>query len=159
MRPSVRTIAVVLASALASALAVSGSVPAATVAHALPLRTVARVPLSGPSVRFDYTSLDPTTNELWISHMNASQLLAFDVRTRKIVKTIPAPGVHGVIAVPALGRVFASATDAREVDDDQREDGRGPGARARRRLSRRARLRPRRAPRLRLRRDAAASRP
>ena len=47
--------------------------------------------------------------------MDASQLLAFDVRTRKIVKTIPAPGVHGVIAVPALGRVFASATDAREV--------------------------------------------
>jgi DNA-binding beta-propeller fold protein YncE len=113
MRPSVRAIGVVVASALAPALAVSGSVPAAT--GALPLRTVARVPLTGPSVRFDYTSLDPTTNELWISHMNASQLLAFDVRTRKIVKTIPAPGVHGVIAVPALGRVFASATDAREV--------------------------------------------
>jgi DNA-binding beta-propeller fold protein YncE len=47
--------------------------------------------------------------------MNASQLLALDVRTRKIVKTIAAPGVHGVIAVPQLGRVFASATDAREV--------------------------------------------
>jgi DNA-binding beta-propeller fold protein YncE len=110
-----RTIVVVLVSALASALAVSGSVPAATIARGFPLRTVARVPLSGPSVRFDYTSLDPNTNKLWISHMNASQLLAFDVRTRKIVKTIPAPGVHGVIAVPSLGRVFASATDAREV--------------------------------------------
>jgi DNA-binding beta-propeller fold protein YncE len=109
MRRSVRTIAVVLALTLTPAPAVSGSVAA------LPLRAVARVPLTGPSVRFDYTSLDPTTNELWISHMNASQLLAFDVRTRKIVKTIPAPGVHGVIAVPALGRVFASATDAREV--------------------------------------------
>jgi hypothetical protein len=47
--------------------------------------------------------------------MDASQLLAFDVRTHTIVETIPAPGVHGVIAVPALGRVFASATDAREV--------------------------------------------
>lgn len=115
MRSRVRTVGVVLASALASALAVSGSVPAATLAQALPLRTVARVPLSGPSVRFDYTSLDPTTNELWISHMDASQLLALDVRTRKIIQTIPAPGVHGVIAVPALGRVFASATDAREV--------------------------------------------
>lgn len=106
---------VVVASVLVLALVVSGSVPAATVAHGLPLRTVARVPLSGSSVRFDYTSIDPGTNELWISHMDASQLLAFDVRTRKIVKTIPAPGVHGVIAVPALGRVFASATDAREV--------------------------------------------
>jgi DNA-binding beta-propeller fold protein YncE len=81
----------------------------------LPLRTVARVPLSGPAVRFDYTSLDPATNELWISHMNAGELLALDVRTRKLVKTIPAPGVHGVIAVPQLGRVYASATDAHEA--------------------------------------------
>jgi DNA-binding beta-propeller fold protein YncE len=81
----------------------------------LPLQTVARVPLSGPAVRFDYQSFDPSTHRLWISHMNADQLLAFDVRRRGIVKTIPAPGVHGVIAVPQLGRVFASATNAREV--------------------------------------------
>ena len=106
---------VILVSALASALAASGSTPAATVANALPLRTVARVPLSGPSVRFDYTSLDPTMSRLYIAHMDASQLLAVDVRTRKIVKTISAPGVHGVIAVPSLGRVYASATDAHEV--------------------------------------------
>jgi DNA-binding beta-propeller fold protein YncE len=66
-------------------------------------------------VRFDYTSLDPTTDTLWISHMNASQLLAFDVRRRRIIKTIAAPGVHGVIAVPELGRVYASATDAQQV--------------------------------------------
>ena len=77
----------------------------------LPLETVARVPLSGPAVRFDYTSVDPATNRLWVAHMDADQLLAVDLRSRKIVKTIPAPGVHGVIAVPALGRVYASATD------------------------------------------------
>jgi DNA-binding beta-propeller fold protein YncE len=47
--------------------------------------------------------------------MDAGELLAFDVRTRKIVKTVSAPGVHGVIAVPQLGRVFASATNVREV--------------------------------------------
>jgi len=81
----------------------------------LPLRTVARIPLSGPAVRFDYTTLDPSTSTLWIAHMNADQLLAFDVRSRKIVRTIPAPGVHGVIAVPQLGRVFASATNAQQV--------------------------------------------
>lgn len=81
----------------------------------LPLKTVARVPLSGPSVRFDYTTLDQGSNRLYIAHMDASELLVFDVRHRKIVKTLPAPGVHGVIAVPQLGRVFASATNAREV--------------------------------------------
>jgi DNA-binding beta-propeller fold protein YncE len=73
------------------------------------------VPLSGPAVRFDYTSIDPATHTLWISHMDAGQLLAFDVARRKITKTIAAPGVHGVIAVPQIGRVYASATDAREV--------------------------------------------
>jgi DNA-binding beta-propeller fold protein YncE len=84
-------------------------------AASLPLREVARVPLSGPAVRFDYTSFDPSTKRLWIAHMDANQLLAFDVVRRRIVKTIPAPGVHGVIAVPAEGRVYVSATNAHEV--------------------------------------------
>lgn len=90
-------------------------VSSAAAASALPLRQVARVPLSGPPVRFDYTSIDPTTHTLWISHMDAGQLLAFDLVHRKIRKTISAPGVHGVIVVPQLGRVYASATDTREV--------------------------------------------
>ena len=47
--------------------------------------------------------------------MDANQLLAFNVVQRKITKTIAAPGVHGVIAVPEIGRVYASATNAREV--------------------------------------------
>lgn len=81
----------------------------------LPLRSVARVPLPGPSVRFDYTSFDSSTKQLWIAHMDAGQLLAFDVVHRRIVKTISAPGVHGVIAVPQLGRVYASATNDRQV--------------------------------------------
>ena len=81
----------------------------------LPLKLVANVPLPGPSNRFDYTSLDPTTGRLYIAHMNAGQLLVFDVHTRKVLQTIPVPGVHGVIVVPQLHRVYASATDAREM--------------------------------------------
>jgi DNA-binding beta-propeller fold protein YncE len=100
----------------AAALAVSTAAGAsARTDGSLPLRQVARVSLSGPPVRFDYTSIDPTTHTLWISHMDASQLLAFNVVSRKITKTISAPGVHGVIAVPQLGRVYASATNARQV--------------------------------------------
>src|SRR5437899_3059413 len=34
---------------------------------------------------------------------------------RAIVKTIPAPDVHGVLAVPELNRVYASATNAHEA--------------------------------------------
>jgi DNA-binding beta-propeller fold protein YncE len=81
----------------------------------LPLVPVARVGLPGSSNRFDYTSIDPATNRLWIAHMNADRLLAFDLRRRRVIRTIDAPGVHGVISVPELGRVFASATDAHEV--------------------------------------------
>jgi DNA-binding beta-propeller fold protein YncE len=100
--------------AAASALGLA-LLPAAHAAGPLHLLPVARVPLSGPPVRFDYTSFDPSTRLLWISHMDADELLALDVRTRKVVRTISAPGVHGVIAVPQLGRVFASATNVREV--------------------------------------------
>jgi DNA-binding beta-propeller fold protein YncE len=81
----------------------------------LPLKLVANVALPGPSNRFDYTSLDPTTGRLYIAHMSAGQLLVFDVGRRRVVKAIAAPGVHGVIAVPRLHRVYASATDARQL--------------------------------------------
>lgn len=97
---------------LLAALALTSSLRAG---RSLPLHLTARVPLSGPAVRFDYASFDPTTNRLWIAHMDADELLAFDVVHRRIVKTVAAPGVHGVIAVPELGRVYASATNAREV--------------------------------------------
>jgi DNA-binding beta-propeller fold protein YncE len=100
-----------------AALVVAGA--GAAVLHAavrtLPLRTVARVALPGPSNRFDYTSIDPQTNELYVAHMDAGRLLAVDLRSRKVVADVAAPGVHGVLAVPQLGRVFASATDAHEV--------------------------------------------
>ena len=81
----------------------------------VPLKEVARVPLPGASVRFDYQSYDAARHRLYIAHMDAGQLLVFDVRTRRIVRTLAAPGVHGVIAVPELARAYASATDAHEV--------------------------------------------
>jgi DNA-binding beta-propeller fold protein YncE len=96
------------------ALTLAGTAPAAR-KGGLPLTTVARVPLPGASVRFDYTSIDANANRLYIAHMDANQLLVVDLHTRRIVRAIPAPGVHGVIAVPQLGRVFASATNSRQV--------------------------------------------
>jgi DNA-binding beta-propeller fold protein YncE len=82
---------------------------------AFPLRVVARVALPGASNRFDYASVDATAGRLYIAHMNSSVLLVFDLKRRRVLRTIAAPGVHGVIAVPQLGRVFASATDDHEV--------------------------------------------
>ena len=81
----------------------------------LPLKLVASVPLPGPSNRFDYTSIDADTNTLYIAHMNAGELLAFDLDDRRVTRTIEAPGIHGVIAVPDRHRVYASATDVRQL--------------------------------------------
>lgn len=75
------------------------------------LREVAQVPLPGAAVRFDYQSLDPTHGRLYISHMNADQLVVFDIATRQVVANLDGfKRVHGVIAAPEANRVFASAT-------------------------------------------------
>ena len=103
-----------MALALVAVLTALGATRAGT-ESGLPLRTIANVPLPGPSNRFDYTSLDPTTGRLWIAHMDAGELLAFDTRRRRVVRTIDAPGVHGVIAVPQIPRVYASATDDHQL--------------------------------------------
>jgi DNA-binding beta-propeller fold protein YncE len=98
-----------------AAVAIAALAAPVAVAAGLPLRTVARVPLPGPASRFDYTSIDPAANRLWVAHMDAGRLIAVDLRSRRVVRSIPAPDVHGVIAVPLLGRVYASATGVREV--------------------------------------------
>ena len=78
---------------------------------ASPLEKVADIPLPGAAVRFDYQSFDPVHNRLYIAHMNAGQLVVFDVNKREVVANLDDfPSVHGVWAVPELNRVFASAT-------------------------------------------------
>ena len=77
---------------------------------------VADVALPGSPVRFDYQSLDTVSGRLYISHMNADQLVVFDTASRKVVANLNGfKRVHGVIAVPELGRVFASTTGEHTV--------------------------------------------
>src|SRR3984893_5784052 len=81
-----------------------------------PLKTVADIPLAGPAVRFDYQSLDATQGRLYISHMNANQLVVFDTNKREVVANLDGfSSVHGVWAVPELGRVYASVTGEHKV--------------------------------------------
>jgi DNA-binding beta-propeller fold protein YncE len=82
----------------------------------LPLRVVANVPLPGGSSRFDYQSLDTGRNRLYLSHLAAGEVLVFDVAHRRVSGTIAGlPGVHGVVVAPRIGRVYAAATDRREL--------------------------------------------
>lgn len=82
----------------------------------LPLKTIADVPLPGRTTRWDYESIDPGRHLLFLAHLGDSEVVAFDTRREKVIATIPGISqVHGVLAVPALGRVYASATGSNEV--------------------------------------------
>jgi DNA-binding beta-propeller fold protein YncE len=80
------------------------------------LKKVADIPMPGRPVRFDYQSLDSHSGRLYISHMNANQLVVFDTATRQVVANLDGfKRVHGVWAVPELGRVYASVTGEHAV--------------------------------------------
>jgi DNA-binding beta-propeller fold protein YncE len=81
------------------------------------LKQVAEIPLPGPAVRFDYQTLDTKNGRLYIAHMNADQLVVFDTQKREVVANLDGfKRVHGVIAVPEIGRVFASATGDHQMN-------------------------------------------
>ena len=81
-----------------------------------PLRQVADIPLPGKAVRFDYQTMDASHGRLYIAHMTADQLVVFDTKKREVVANLDGyPSVHGVWAVPELGKVYASATGEHKV--------------------------------------------
>lgn len=83
---------------------------------AVPLKLVADVRLSGETTRFDYASLDAAAHRLYIAHLGDSVVTVFDTENQTVIAEIPKIGhVHGVLAVPELGRVYASATQTDEV--------------------------------------------
>lgn len=88
------------------------------------LRVIARIPLPGGSSRFDYASLDPSRGLLFAAHLGASEVLEINVRTRQVVRTIPRLSqVHGVLVVPALHRVYATATGTNMVEAISEDTG------------------------------------
>ena len=99
IKPALTTVAAALACSAAS----------------LPLTTVATVRLPGGSSRLDYASVDPGRHRLFMAHLGAGLVIVFDTKKRRVVKTIRAPGAHGVLAVPSIGRVYATATDAQQL--------------------------------------------
>src|SRR4030095_12448983 len=88
----------------------------------LPLRTLRDVALSGGASRFDYQSFDVNSGRLYIPHLGDGILTIFDANKETVIGDVKdLPRVHGVIAVPELHRIYASATGANElavVDDN-----------------------------------------
>jgi DNA-binding beta-propeller fold protein YncE len=77
----------------------------------LPLRAVGEIELPGDGSRFDYASVDSARGLLFVAHLGASEVIEVDVHSKTVVRTIPnLSQVHGVLVVPGLHRVYATAT-------------------------------------------------
>ena len=80
------------------------------------LQPVTDVPLGGNTTRLDYESLDPGRHLLFIAHLGDSAVIVFDTQAQRVITRIPGVSkVHGVLAIPELGTVYASATGTNEV--------------------------------------------
>ena len=103
-------LAIVIAAAGCSGHASTPSASSSTLRHQ-GLRVVARIRLPGDNSRFDYASLDPGRGLLFVAHLGASQVVEINIRTGRVVRTIGGVSqVHAVLVVPALHRVYATAT-------------------------------------------------
>jgi DNA-binding beta-propeller fold protein YncE len=95
------------------------------------LHVIARIPLPGGNSRFDYASLDARRGLLFVAHLGASQVAELNIRTGRVVRIIPGlPQVHGVLVVPALHRIYATATGANLVARINEDTGRVLGTTA-----------------------------
>ena len=106
-------VAVLLATAICLAAG-----PNRALAAPLPLQIAhPDVPLGGKPNRFDYETVDPLHRLLFVAHLGSGMVTVFDLRTNRILASIKdVPAVHGVLAVPSLDEVFASATGQNRLD-------------------------------------------
>lgn len=94
-------------------------------ARMLGLRQVADIPLPGGASRLDYASIDPDRALLFIAHLGAGDVIAFDLKRQQVTADIPdVASVHGVIAVPQLHRVYAAATGTNQIAVIDEDGGR-----------------------------------
>ena len=86
------------------------------ISASLPLGAVRDVRLPGRTTRFDYQSIDPVARRLYIAHLGDSSVVVVNLERLRPVATIgDVSEVHGVLAVPELNRVFATATGTNEL--------------------------------------------
>ena len=74
-------------------------------------RLVREIPLPGAASRFDYMSLDPADNRLYLAHLGDGRLVVFDTKKMEVIANLGGfPHVHGVLVVPGLHRVYATVS-------------------------------------------------
>jgi len=88
--------------------------------------------LRGQTLRMDYESIDARNRLLFVAYLGASEVVAIDIGSNVIIGHIAGlNSVHGVLAVPSLHRVYASATGTDQVatidEGDLKVVSRAPG--------------------------------
>jgi hypothetical protein len=80
------------------------------------LRIVKDLSLGEDTTRFDYQSMDQSTGILYIAHLGASKVIAFNTKTQQVMSKVEGiSDVHGVLSVPKLSTVYATATGLNRV--------------------------------------------
>jgi YVTN family beta-propeller protein len=118
-RPAARwllSVACVIAAALGGVVFSASGADDGLEMGGLPLKQLTDVPLGGRPTRLDYASLDPDRHLLFIAHLGDGEVVAFDTRAARVIARIPdVASVHGMLAIPAMSRVDASATGSNEI--------------------------------------------
>jgi YVTN family beta-propeller protein len=85
----------------------------------IPLKQIGDIPLSGRATRFDYQSFDGVSKRLYIAHLGDDMVTVVEItgtgRGSVIADIKGIRSVHGVLAVPELNRLYASATGTNEL--------------------------------------------
>ena len=113
LRPSIQMpIALLAILLLGSGLGVAVSAPTPP----LRLKILMDIPLGGRATRLDYASVDAGRQLLFIAHLGDGEVIVVDTEAHRLLTRIAdVAQVHGVLAIPELGRLYASATGTNEV--------------------------------------------
>lgn len=80
------------------------------------LQQVGDYPLPGRTTRWDYMTIDPDRARVVLAHLGDSTVVVVDTHTKSVLGQVTGVSqVHGVLAVPALGRIYATATGSDEL--------------------------------------------
>jgi DNA-binding beta-propeller fold protein YncE len=89
---------------------------AAIASSAFAFKVIADIPLPGRASRYDYQSYDPTRHLLFIAHMGDGKVTVFNTQSHSVRADITdLDDVHGVLALPELNNVYASATGRHQI--------------------------------------------